>query len=216
MSSNPSLHHWLTATSLLLAKNSSEPASQIQSILLSRLTQCHEHLQLPLSVSSGSSLSDIELATAQAALVILEHIQAILTGETSRPSTIPDMGVRDLGNLRTLSSIVCRWGPQALLARMVAQWLPSTKSGLNELGGEGLSHDYPLLSSMVIRVLNLLLPTPEATLHPTVITDILVDRHLSDIWKPAIALAWLPRSLAVEETPPLTSAKPFVMRFLVM
>jgi hypothetical protein len=77
--------------------------------------------------------------------------------------------------------------------------------------------DYRQLSSFLVRILALLLPDGlHGRLPQTLITTTLLDRHLTDILKPCIALGWLPKSLSSEGTPTLDEIRPKIMRLFEM
>ena len=50
----------------------------------------------------------------------------------------------------------------------------------------------------------------------TLITEVILQRHVPDILKAGISLGWLPKHLATDTMIPLDSSRPLIMRLMAM
>jgi len=225
----------LRAGSYLVDSGQSAPLSGLQKLLVSRLAQYYAALGHDHEVTFASTLQDLQLQTAQEALFVIERVQRILSTSDSSSSSAPKgqgqrstdaegapaIGTRDLAQLRTLLSIVFKWGVEPLLALVMTAWPSKPSPTLLEqpkiIDLTNTPEDYKGLSSLLTHLLALLYPDGvHGSLPQTLITATLLNRHLADLLKPCIALGWLPKSLSSEATPTVDEIRPKIMHLLGM
>ncbi|THH18393.1 hypothetical protein EW146_g2595 [Bondarzewia mesenterica] len=172
------------------------------------------------------------LTTAQEALSVVCRVQQILDDDRpdipsstscghkeDSPGEVSVVGTRDIAELRTLLSIVFKWGTELLLEAIQAAW-PTKPHQPTQMGPRiviltDTSEDYSRLSSMTNQLLGLLFPRGvHGPLPQTLITSVLLGRHVTDLLKPGITLGWVPKSLASEAMPVVDELRPLVMRLL--
>jgi hypothetical protein len=236
MQKNSELASILRAGSCLVDSGQSAPLSGLQELLVSRLAQYHAalgHDHEPVTLTS--TLQDLQLQTAQEALFVVKRVQQILDTSDSSSSSArkgqgqrstdaegaPAIGTRDLAQLRTLLSIVFKWGVEPLLALVMSAWPSKPSPTLLEqpkiIDLTTTPEDYRRLSSLLTHLLALLYPDGvHESLPQTLITTTLLNRHLADLLKPCMALGWLPKSLSSEATPTVDEIRPKIMHLLGM
>jgi hypothetical protein len=161
-------------------------------------------------------LEETQFITAREALSVISRVQHVLGGADTDTSDIPLIGTRDLGEIRTLLSVVFKWGVDPLLSKVVLAW-PSRRvpSGPRIIDLTTSAEDYELLSSLVADLMVLLFPGGlQSGISQTLVTTTVLDRHAIDILSPCITLGWVPKSIASESRPPLDIARSFTMRLL--
>ncbi|EIN10764.1 hypothetical protein PUNSTDRAFT_112574 [Punctularia strigosozonata HHB-11173 SS5] len=131
------------------------------------------------------------------------------------------VGTRDLAHLRALAGIVFNWGVDPLLGRIVLAW--PTKTIISQTGASRIidltttPEDYSALRSMLSKIAVMLFPRGlQDHLSQTHVTSILLNRHVTSVFKAGIALGWLPKSSSSESTPVVHHFRPLVMRLLVV
>jgi hypothetical protein len=219
----------LAAGSFLVDSSSPSAASDLKTVLLTRLDQYHNHLGHQARWPEPNSLEEVELETAREAINVVDRVQAILNNpysyvdanasEASPSPTDVLLGTRDMTVLRTLISIVFKWGVDPLLGRLISAW-PSkptsavhAKPQITDLAT--IPESYSLLSTIVNRLMHILFPGGvNASLPQTLITNTLLNRHLADLLRPCLTLGWLPKRLASELMPTADGVRPLVMRLL--
>lgn len=163
------------------------------------------------------SLGDVQLATATESLSLLERIEAILL-QLNLPGAPekPFLGSRDLGRLRTLISLVFKWGTEPLLKRVNDTWQVDPKGkGSRIVEVEDRDQSYATLSSITTRIFAILLPNGvHGNISSTFIATTLTSRHLMDILRPSITLGWLPASLSTTSMPTIDHLRPLTMCLL--
>ncbi|KAF5364260.1 hypothetical protein D9756_000652 [Leucocoprinus leucothites] len=190
----------------------------LESVLKSRLSHYYSSRNEEWVDENVTTLQDAELLTAREALAVVERIQKLLGIEDD--DVVPAIGTRDLSQIRTILSLVFKWGTEPILNRVKETW--PTKSPIPVAGSSSrivdlstVSRDYFLLSELTLRILGLLLPNGvHGKLPQSLITTTLLRQHLVDILRPSLALGWLPRSLSTENMPVVDSIRPLVMRLL--
>ncbi|KAI9001411.1 hypothetical protein BD414DRAFT_519479 [Trametes punicea] len=131
----------------------------------------------------------------------------------------PLVGTRDLACVRTLLSILFKWGVEPLLQRIVAG-IPSTStsqaiSRANIIDLTGLPHEYSTLSSISARLLGMVLPGGAASaIAQSAVIATLLNRYLSDLLIPCIVVGWLPKSLASESMPTANAIRPLILHLV--
>ncbi|KAI9458406.1 hypothetical protein BJY52DRAFT_1204364 [Lactarius psammicola] len=205
------LSRWLSAGSLLIHSEKGGPTTNLRAVLLVRLAQYRAQRGLPERDDGDLSLEQAQEETAQEALSVVESVQRILD-QDARPapgispvpggdtnSGEPVIGTRDISQLRTLLSIVFKWGTEPLLAHV---------QGRSQLvDANDAPHSYERLTTMTRQLLSLLFPRGvHGTLPQTLITSTLLHRHITDILRPAIALGW--------SFPVVDDFRPLVMRLM--
>ncbi|KAL0949934.1 hypothetical protein HGRIS_009961 [Hohenbuehelia grisea] len=204
-------------------------ADSLADVLKSRLERHYASLSSRWVHESDDS-EDLQLETALAAISVVESVQRILKIEPDAPAEaspanqsgtdVPAIGTRDLSLLRTLLSVAFKWGTKPLLLRVSSAW-PSvrekTSSGSHIVDLTGTGRDYEVLSGFVSRLLSLLFfDGPQSKLPQTLITTSILSKHVADILHPAIAVAWLPKTLNSDTMVTLENARPFVLRLLAV
>jgi hypothetical protein len=229
------LSRCLAAGSLLIQTEKSGPAPNLRAILLTRLTQYRAQRGLPERDDGNFSLEEVQEETAEEALSVVETVQNILDqDEGTRPATdvpphpredapgeVPLIGTRDISQLRTLLSIVFKWGTEPLLAHIQVVW-PSRSDIRAQPMSKILDVDdapqaYAKLTSMTRRLLSLLFPHGvHSTIPQTLITTTLLIRHTTDLLRPGIALGWVPKAISTESFSAVDDLRPLIMRLMSM
>jgi hypothetical protein len=216
----------LLAGSYLLDTSRPKPAPDLKAVLLSRLDRYYAHLGQQPKTSSSNSLEDVQLETAKEAFNIVdlahEHFRAAPDADQSGKTgtTPPALGTRDVAELRTLLSITFKWGIEPLFIHVSSAWTGNstpTVCGGPQIDLSATPEAYRSLSSTLARLLGILFPRDEHThISQTIVTKILLDRHMPDLLGPCIALGWLPKSLASELMPTVDEIRPLVIQLLNM
>jgi hypothetical protein len=216
------LSRWISAGSLLIHSEKAGPAANLRAVLLARLVQYRAQLGLPERDDGGLSLEQIQEETAQEALSVVEGVQVLLDQDAhpapeDTPGGEPVIGTRDVSQLRTLLSIVFKWGTEPLLAHVQVVWPAKGTTQTQLVDVNDAPHSYERLTTMTRRLLSLLLPRGvHGTLPQTLITSTLLHRHVTDVLRPAIALGWVPKTLFPESFPVVDDFRPLVMRLISM
>jgi hypothetical protein len=237
-SSAGSLESALHAASLLygLEQDSKLQSTDLITVLSSRLSRYRIDQGLEHETTNDMRLEEVQLETAMESMNVLCSVQQALDSSpvpesSARQSKLPPapadqdfghtgaIGTRDLAHLRALAGIVFNWGIDSLLSRVVSAW--AAKRSGSEMGASRIidltntPRDYSALSSMLDSIGGILLPRGvQGSLSQTHITSILVNRHLTGIFKAWITLGWLPKSLISEATPVVHSLRPLVMKLI--
>ncbi|EGN93069.1 hypothetical protein SERLA73DRAFT_163744 [Serpula lacrymans var. lacrymans S7.3] len=223
----------LSAGSSLLDTNPPNPGSELKTVLLARLSRHYTILGQHDRTTEFKSetIEKVQLETAQGALDVVERVQQILqvdepTDDEARsvdkephtsPGDAPAIGTRDLAHLRTLLSMIFRWGIDPLLIELAASWStkPPSRATPKIIDLTNTPDVYKQLSFMTSRLMGLLFPGGlQGSMPQTLITSTLLVRHTAHLLKPCIALGWLPRSLASDAMLTLHDLRPLVSRFL--
>lgn len=170
-------------------------------------------------------LFTLQLNTAFASLYVLEHVQVELCRYENAPgtpeqtnATPPQIGTKDLGQMRTHLSIVFNWGTELLLSRVLPS-LPNKRSPRLPPGAQIIDltvafEDYTLLSGILTRLLKLLYPDgPQGRTSQTFIAIQMLTHCFTLIVRPCICLGWLPNELR-GDLPPLPDLIPYTTRLL--
>ena len=226
------LSRYLAAGSLLIQSEKSGPASNLRAVLLTRLAQYRAQCGLPECNFEDLSLEQAQEETAQGALSVVEGVQRILDedegmglapnvsshSKEDEPGEVPLIGTRDISQLRTLLSIVFKWGTEPLLAQVQVVW-PARGgiTGSKFLNVDDVPQLYAKLTTMTRRLLSLLFPRGvQGTIPQTLITSTLLNRHITDLLRPGIALGWVPKALSTEYFAVVDDFRPFIMRLMSM
>ncbi len=221
MSTQSVIQSVLHAGSLLLDSSSSNQSTVKHSLndtLLQRLWRYCDHEQIPRKLDDKSNLDEIKLVTAEESLSVVVRAQTLL-GIDEAEDNVPVIGTRDIAQLRALLAIVFKWGVDHLLPRVVVA-LPkvTSKAGPSRITAlDTAGQDFKRLAALLADTLALLFPNgPNSQLPQTLITTTLINRHLTDVLKPSIALGWLPKSLATDAIQPMDDVRPLILRLLSM
>ena len=153
----------------------SQPPSDLSSILLQRLAQYHDTmgaLNAPLrSQLESLGLSALQHETALQALLTVERLAMADVAHASSSTAQPLLGTRDLNNLRTLLSIVFKWGVDPLISN---------------IGHSGGKDDL----SFVLSRLRHLVPLQRE--NENVVSVILMQKHVTELLRGLIVLGWYP------------------------
>src|SRR6266702_6681612 len=223
------LSRWLSAGSLLIHSEKGGPATNLRAVLLARLAQYRAQRGLPEPDDGNLSLEQAQEETALEALSVVESVQRILdqdappapdispvsSGDT--PGSGPVIGTRDISQLRTLLSIVFKWGTEPLLAHVQVVWRAKGRTQTQLVDANDAPHSYERLTTVTRQLLSLLFPRGvHGTLPQTLITSTLLHRHVTDILRPAIALGGVPMAQFPESFPVVDDFRPLVMRLMSM
>ncbi|KZV65023.1 hypothetical protein PENSPDRAFT_745220 [Peniophora sp. CONT] len=231
-----SLQAILAAGAVLIQsdKNTQPNATDLKSLLLSRLALYNAKLGLPEAHEPEITLEGAQMLTAEAALSVIERVQQVLDEEERAaaaatpssstgkvrddgPGVAPSIGTRDTTQLRTLISIVFKWGTEPLLASLSAAWPSKASASSSKLVdiSDAVEH-YTALKSMSKRLYSLLFPVGvQGNVPQTIITTALLTRHPTSLLRPALALGWIPKPLSASY-PAVDEIRPLVMRMLSM
>ncbi|KIM46218.1 hypothetical protein M413DRAFT_426519 [Hebeloma cylindrosporum] len=213
---------------LLGTPSSHNTANNLETILKTRLSAYYTRLsdQVALGhLNDSSSSINLQLLTAREAFNVVEKIQKVLDsephGSSSKmddglPDQAPSIGTRDLATLRTLLSLVFKWGIDTLFARVRRNW-PTEKEvkGSNAIDLTLETGNCQMLATLLMSLFSLLFPDgPQGRISQTLITTTILSRHVTDILLPALALGWAPGSLSTHSLPVLHDARPLVMRLM--
>ncbi|VDC05160.1 unnamed protein product [Peniophora sp. CBMAI 1063] len=234
METTASLQSVVAAGALLIQsdKNGQPNAADLKTLLLSRLAQYNEKLGISEAHDSAVTVQGAQRLTAEAALSVIERVQRMLdeeerAGAAATPSTssgkvrddgpgvAPSIGTRDTTQLRTLISIVFKWGTEPLLASLSAAW-PSkgAASGSKLVDISDALESYTSLKSMTKRLYSVLFPEGvQSNVPQTIITTALFTRHTTNLLRPALALGWIPKPLSSSYSA-VDEIRPLVMRML--
>ena len=211
-----------------LLETSSTPSNppDLKSVLLSRLLKYYACLEgqdsdgVTKQLRESSTLEEIQFLTAKEALSVVQKVHHALDIEDAKTNGMPDqepsIGTRDLAQLRTLLSLIFKWGIEPLFNR-VALALPATITANTAkiVDVSQGSDDYRFLSEFVASVFLLIFPGgAQGQISQTLITTTILSRHVSDLINPSIALGWLPESLSSSSFPIIHEMKPFVIHLL--
>lgn len=196
----------------------SEPSPDLKSILYTRLTRYYNLKDakfLDDFQSEQHALEDLQRLTAKEALKTVLEIQAIEQGSSSK--TGHALGARDLAQLRTLVSIIFRWGTEPLLTSCLLVWPPAATDGKKIIDYESISVQYKSLVRIAVSLMSIILPNGHSgSLANTHVAAILINRYLVDLLKTCLALGWLPKSLAIGSIVAHDSLRPLTLRLVSM
>lgn len=194
----------LSAAAIL---SGSEPKTQsldLATILASRLARAHELLQKDQDDNiSGRSLQAVQYMTARESLHLLEKMQSVLDHDDNPPSgsgsSPPLLGTRDLSYIRTLLSVIFKWGVIPLMLELELN-LPGHQAHGSPISGEpriiDLTErllDFEDLPVITLRILRLLFgPTK---VRQTWITTSILSQHAADLLAPCLVVGWAPRQV---------------------
>jgi hypothetical protein len=201
------------------------PTSDLRTLLLSRLQRFHVAVGRSSTPADDQEvgLDGLQLRTAKEALFVLRKAQEALAtserddmaeGEASAPSFA--VGTRDLSTVRTLLSLVFKWGVEPPYARILGLWPAAPRSQVPKIMDvTASSHEHAVLLDIVSDIFTLLYPHGAAgEVSGTLVTVALLEQHLTDLLRPCLALGWLPKRLATPAIPVADTLRPMVMRLL--
>jgi hypothetical protein len=217
----------LALGSLLIHSEKGGPAPNLRAVLLTRLAQYRAQRGLPECDCDDFSLEQAQEETAKEALSVVEGVQKILDQDASDVSPqskegesgeVPLIGTKDISQLRTLLSIVLKWGTEPLLAHVQVVWpARGSTAGSQLFNVDDAPQSYAKLTTMTRRLLSLLFPCGvHSTVPQTLITSTLLNRHITDLLRPGIALGWVPKALSTESFPVVDELRPPIMRLMSM
>ena len=201
----------LDAANHTLATNDADADadSQPAHVLHARLLRFYAALADQPPHIPDHSLPALQLETARSALYVLNRVQLLLDGEHDHSTEdLPAIGTRDLTVLRTLLTLLFRWGINPLLARLAPlRHMPSDPS-------TSLA-DLTALSALLSTLMSTLFPRGVRAQPPqTLITTTILHRHVPDLLRASMTLAWLPKSLWPQDNLALHALRPSVLRLL--
>ncbi|KAF7288240.1 RTP1-C1 domain-containing protein [Mycena chlorophos] len=179
----------LLRAGLCLIESATDAKSDLNTVLLNRLTSYYHSLEADVPLDPSESLDNIQLKTALESLNTVEGVHDCLLKED-----LP-IGTRDLAELRTLLAITFKWGVQPLLTRAIPPG--ATKPSV-------ASNDFRQLKGTVLRLLNIGLASETVTFVSTT----LLNRHLDELLRAGIAVGWRDESIGSQVTRILDSLPP--------
>ncbi|KAL0579533.1 hypothetical protein V5O48_002462 [Marasmius crinis-equi] len=207
-----------------LIDSSSTPQNHLKGALYGRLLKYYDAIGATSTLHDTCTLQEVQIWTARESLGVVERVQRLVNvdvgteSQSTNAGQPPLLGVRDLAQLRTLISIVFRWGTEPLLSNVVSAWTERSATTPNPskiIDLTSTPEDYRHLRDLTSRVLALIFPAgPQQRSSNTLITETLLNRYLKEILEPSIALGWLPKSLASDSMLPFDDARPLVIRLL--
>lgn len=217
MTSNNGLLTALTDGAYLVNTPSHEGAHDLKDVLLLRLSEYLEHVNSTQTVDESMTLEYIEFLTAKEALSVLGRVQEILNHEDAESSDnrdIPVIGTRDLAQLRTLLSIVFKWGVNPTIARVTSLW-PKKHVASDALHVDPrASEDYEILVDFATQLMALVFPAGlHGRLSQTLITATIFNRHLEDVVRPSTLVGWVPKG-SLGSLSPADNVRLMTMRLL--
>ena len=218
----------LRAAGHLVNKSSTTHSANetLTSVLSARLSKYYSERGVPEVEHDKTDLSVVQLQTTEEALFVVRQVHdALVLAEpnTSEKTTIqtetPTLGTRDVSHLRTLISIVFKWGTDALLSRVVPSLtIPSSQNAQASASIVDLTRgpeDYKGLCDLTYQLLSIVLPSGHrGELSQSFVANLLLARHLGDILKPCVVLGWLPKALSTPSFPVQDDIRPLTMRLL--
>ena len=209
-----------------LLETSSTPSNSpdLKTVLHSRLLKYYASLESQDEVKEElrkfSTLEEMQFLTAKEALSVVQKVHHVLDIEDAKTNEtldqVPSIGTRDLAQLRTLLSLIFKWGIEPLFNR-VALALPViyTANTAKIVDVSQGSDDYRFLSEFVTSVFLLIFPRGvQGQISQTLITTTILHRHVSDLLNPSIALGWLPEPLSSCSFPIIHEMRSFVIHLL--
>ena len=175
-----------------------------------------------------TDLSAVQLQTAKEALFIIRQVHdALVLAESGSNQAenaaiqveTPTLGTRDIAHLRTLISIIFKWGTDPLLGRVVLNLttssFPKPQVSASMVYLTTGPEDYKELCDLVFQLLSVVLP-PGHRGPPSsgFVANLLLTRHLNDILRPCIVLGWLPKFLSSASFPVQDDLRPLTMCLL--
>jgi hypothetical protein len=192
----------LSAASVLsgLEQNTAH-SLDIATVLKSRLARTQEILQQDdFDKSSEANLDVLQYITAKVSLRLVERLQSSLDPDdyarSSPGSSSPLLGTRDLSYIRTLFSVIFRWGVAPLLTEfeLIRPGRHAPETGgpcIIDLTERQLDHeDLPLVTLRLLR-----LPFRATDLRQTWITSIF-SQHAVDVLTPGLIVGWAPKPIS--------------------
>ena len=174
-----------------------------------------------------TDLSSVQFQTAKEALFVIRQVHnSLVFAESDQPEKAtnqmeipPALGTRDASHLRTLASVVFKWGSDALLDRIAPDLMASSSPGpqvpVSVVDLTRGRADYEGLRDLTHQLLTVVLPSGHrGGLSQSFVANLLLTRHLSDMLKPCIVLGWLPKALSTPSRPVQDDLRPLVMRLL--
>ncbi|KAI0291027.1 hypothetical protein B0F90DRAFT_1781194 [Multifurca ochricompacta] len=220
------LSRCLVAGSILIHSEKAGPAPDLRAVLLTRLAKYRAHRGLPELDGGDLSLVRVQEETALEALSVVETVQKILDQDVgihpapaAAPCEVPAIGTRDISQLRTLLSIIFKWGTEPLLAHIQVVWpargITRTQVGSKLVDVTDAPTSYGKLAAMTRRLLSLLFPRGvRGTIPQTLISSSLLNRHVTDLLRPGVALGWVPKALSTDSIPVVDDLRPIIMRLM--
>jgi hypothetical protein len=191
------LRQTLTAAGILTGNSAQDKGNHdLDGLLLQRLDNFIE--AIGPDVFDCPPTRDLRCKTGLAALYVIERINGFLLCAAPKPDDKPLLGTRDFVVIRTSISLIFKWACDPVLSQLNSVW-PSKRGQTIDLSTLHHTQDnVTLLASISRRLLGLLVSQDAVRAIFTPISPILVDKHLSDILKSALAIGWLPKSLLPE------------------
>ena len=198
----------------------------LNSVLNGRLSKYYTERGIPEVNYDKTDLSATQLQAAKEALFVVRQVHdAFVVAESNKSekatiqAELPVLGTRDVSHLRTLVSIVFKWGTDALLDRVAPNWTtpppPKAHGSASVVDLTSGQEDYKELCDLTHQILLVVLPFGRrGALSQSFVANLLLTRHLSDVLKPCITLGWLPKAFSTSSFPVQDDIRPLAMRIL--
>ncbi|KAM6495912.1 hypothetical protein JOM56_008618 [Amanita muscaria] len=195
-----------------------EPSPDLRTALSNRLCRYYELRGSKRDDLENLSLSELQLLTADEALNTVSDVHKLLSQDTHAEGQGQDvrgaLGTRDLARLRTLISIVFKWGVETLLSRCLQIWPTKLGESPGVTPSEEVLKQYNALVAMTNRLMGMIFPRSSGPPSITHVTAAINDGHLIDLLRPCLALGWLPKSLSTEYIVSCDSLRLVTLRLL--
>jgi hypothetical protein len=182
-------------------------------VLISRLHRYQVAVGRDERDYQASSLDDLQHETATEALLLLDRALS----PDVQVNAGPAIGVRDMGTLRTLLSIVLKWGAEPRYTRLAENWPGKPIAGQSSriIDLTSCAQDYAVLRDILLRLFALIYPASvTGRMAGSGLALTLMSPHLAELIRPCVALGWLPKSLSTTVMPVVDEIRPMIMRLI--
>ncbi|KAF8655292.1 hypothetical protein AX16_003191 [Volvariella volvacea WC 439] len=220
---SPPLTNALEDGSCLIETSKQKESTDLKSVLLHRLRKYAERVPMEKihSLTEDATVEHLQFLTANESMGVVVRIQDVLLQEEQAAvlpgadAPTPIIGARDLAQIRTHLSLVFNWAFNPIQSRLASLWPKARNiSGVPPYNLQ-IYDDFSTLHALTTQVLSLVFPTGlNGSISRTLITAILIDRHIADILRPAIFLGWLPKRSEPQSLAASSTIRQLSMRLL--
>lgn len=183
----------LTVISGTEGKGTSSP--DLTTILKTRLTKVKDILNESISQELQSAeLKKLQYMTGLESLRLVSELQDILDQEETPSSGPPLLGTRDIACIRTILSIIMKWGLEPLLTELelnisgVGRPSIDRVSSIIDLTDRAI--DLQQLPDVLLNIMHLMFKSATKTVRQSWITSSLLSNHAVGVLTPVLILGW--------------------------